>query len=115
MRFGQPGHAELTLHSPGSLSPMVTYSLDSAVPPVPCSEVPFGTEMTENSVLTWIPSCSAASLILLWNLVKKLRKGLFMTDGHVLPHVLMVKGEMDSKRMQVCMMRKVLDCNHSIM
>lgn len=51
--------------------------------------------MTQKNVLTWIPSCSAASLILLLNLVKKLRRGLFMTDGDVLPDMLTVEEETD--------------------
>lgn len=61
----------------------------------PWSEVHSGAEMTKKNVLTWIPSCSAASLILLLNLIKKLRRGLFMTDGDVLPDMLTVEEEMD--------------------
>lgn len=59
------------------------------------SEVHSGAEMTQKNVLTWIPSCSAASLILLLNLIKKLRRGLFMTDGDVLPDTLTVEEETD--------------------
>lgn len=47
------------------------------MPPPPLTLARPRAEMTDKSDLTGIPSCSAASLILLLNLIQKLRKAFF--------------------------------------